>query len=387
MSIAETNQNFNVQCSSCGSSIDLNDVVIQQIVENERERITRELMKQQKDSFKAKEESIRKELNSRIEIAEKELSEKTTKLEELLTVSLENETLKRNLTLIQKENQLELERYKSEWELNHLAELEKSISSKYEIKLAEKDKQIAEVKKAASDAARKADQGSMQLQGEAQENAIYNWLLKSCPLDTIYNVKTGANGADVLQTINEFEHEGCGTIYYESKNTKDWNNAWIPKLKKDMKDKDIDLGVIVTNIYPRGMSRMGLIDGIYVCSFEEFKGLSLVLRNLIIEIYRSRLLSENVIDKKEMLYEYLTSQRFLSTIEEIVRSYTEMTIDLDKEEKNARKSFDKRRSLLRIAQLGIISIHTNFSSIAGSKIGNIQELELESDPTLTKSLN
>jgi len=37
--------------------------------------------------------------------------------------------------------------------------------------------------------------------------------------------------------------------------------------------------------------------------------------------------------------------------------------------------------------LGIISIHTNFSSIAGSKIGNIQELELESDPTLTKSLN
>lgn len=387
MSIAETQKNFHVQCSNCGSNIDLNDVIIQQIVDVEKKKINLELSQQQEKALQAKEESIRQEYNSRLKHAETELTEKTSKLEELLNVSLENESLKRNIKLIEKQNQIDLEKHKSEWEQAHLTELEKSISGKFEMLLAEKDKQIAEVKKAASDAARRANQGSMQLQGECQEEAIYSWLLSNFPLDTIFNVKSGANGADILQTINEFENQGCGSIYYESKNTKEWSNSWIPKLKKDIKTKEVDLGVIVTKAYPKGMTRMGILDGIYVCSFEEFKGLSFVLRSLITELYRTRLLTENVLDKKEMLYEYLTSPKFLSTIEEIVGSYTEMIIDLDKEERLARKNFDKRRSLLKIAQHGIISIHTNFSSIAGSKIGDIQSLEFESDPTLSKALN
>lgn len=56
MSIAETQKNFHVQCSNCGSNIDLNDVIIQQIVDVEKKKINLELSQQQEKALQAKEE-------------------------------------------------------------------------------------------------------------------------------------------------------------------------------------------------------------------------------------------------------------------------------------------------------------------------------------------
>ena len=76
--------------------------------------------------------------------------------------------------MVQKKSELEIEKAKSAIELKISAELEKSIAEKYELQLVEKEKQIEEVRKSAKDAVQKANQGSMQLQGEVQEEAIKN---------------------------------------------------------------------------------------------------------------------------------------------------------------------------------------------------------------------
>tara|TARA_B110000261_G_C13031543_1_gene336493 strand:- start:390 stop:1184 length:795 start_codon:yes stop_codon:yes gene_type:complete len=249
--------------------------------------------------------------------------------------------------------------------------------------LAEKEKQMEEVKKSAKDAVQKANQGSIQLQGEVQEDAIENWLLNNYPLDKIHEVKKGAMGADCLQVVNEFDNQNCGSIYYESKNTKEFNPKWISKFKKDLQSKNADIGVIITKSYPKNQNRMRVVDGIYICSFHEFKGLSGVLRNTIIEFSKHKIINENIFDKKELLYNFLTSKSFAAGIERIIESFIEMNQDLEKEERVLIKNFQKRRTLMSVAQNNTVKLFTNFSSIAGSSIKNLQLLEYESDSSIS----
>ena len=63
---------------------------------------------------------------------------------------------------------------------------------------------------------------------------------------------------------------------------------------------------------PKDFERMGLYDGIWVCSFDEFKGLSAVLRESVIQISSLVAIQENKGEKKEMLYHFVTSNAFKS---------------------------------------------------------------------------
>ena len=51
-----------------------------------------------------------------------------------------------------------------------------------------------------------------------------------------------------------------------------------------MRDRNADIGVLVTAATPLDLERMGLIGGVWVCNFEEFKALSLVVRDSIIRL-------------------------------------------------------------------------------------------------------
>ncbi|MDQ7085232.1 MAG: DUF2130 domain-containing protein [Sulfurovum sp.] len=134
------------------------------------------------------------------------------------------------------------------------------------------------MKRELDNARRKAEQGSMQIQGEALELAIESWLDSQFPFDSIEEVKKGAFGADCVQIVHTRELQNCGTICYESKNTKAWSDGWIAKLKQDMLKVNGDIGVLVSSVYPRDMDRMGFVDGIWVCSLDEFKGSVSLLR-------------------------------------------------------------------------------------------------------------
>jgi hypothetical protein len=105
---------------------------------------------------------------------------------------------------------------------------------------------------------RKSEQGSVQLQGEVQELAIEEWLRDNFPLDTISEIKKGANGGDCVQTVNTYTRQNCGMIYYESKRTKAFGGDWVEKFKADMRSKGISIGILVTQTMPRDMERMGL---------------------------------------------------------------------------------------------------------------------------------
>jgi len=80
----------------------------------------------------------------------------------------------------------------------------KEIREANELELKAKDEKIAQMAKSIEDAKRKAEQGSMQIQGEALELAIESWLSSQFPFDTVDEVKKGAFGADcVLMNTTE----------------------------------------------------------------------------------------------------------------------------------------------------------------------------------------
>ena len=225
---------------------------------------------------------------------------------------------------------------------------------------------------------RKQEQGSMQLQGEVQELAMEEWLQQTFPLDTIDEVKKGANGADCLQIVNTRERQNCGTIYYESKRTKHFQPAWIEKFKKDIRDQNADVGVLVTEVLPSDMDRMGMREGIWICTFEEFKGLSAVLRQSVIQVSLALASQENKGDKMAMLYDFLTSTEFRLQVEGIVEGFTQMKSDLDREKNAMNRIWKQREKQLDKVIANTIGMHGSIKGIAGNGIQPIPALELPS---------
>jgi hypothetical protein len=152
------------------------------------------------------------------------------------------------------------------------------IELQNELKIKAKDEQIEQIKRDFNNAQRKLEQGSMQIQGEALEVTIEDWLSSQFPFDSIEEVKKGAFGADCIQKIHTRQRQNCGIICYESKNAKIWSDNWISKLKHDMLNVNADIGVLVTTVYPKDIRRMSFVDGIWVCSLDEFKGSVSLLR-------------------------------------------------------------------------------------------------------------
>ena len=172
--------------------------------------------------------------------------------------------------------------------------------------------------------------------------AIEEWLRDQFPLDTIQEIKKGQRGADCLQIVNNGAHQDCGLIYYESKRTKSFSQRWIDKFKADIREKNADIGVLVTEAMPKGMDRLGLREGIWICSFDEFKGLCTVLRESVIRINDAIGAQENKGDKMNMLYDFLTSNEFRLQIEAIVEGFTQMKSDLEKEKQSMQSNLEDK---------------------------------------------
>ena len=94
----------------------------------------------------------------------------------------------------------------------------------------------------------------------------------------------------------------------------------------DRRDKGADIGVLVTEVMPSDMDRLGLKDGVWICNYNEFKGLCAVLRESIIRLSTSISSQENKGDKMDMLYTFLTGNSFRMQVEAIVEGFTQMKI-------------------------------------------------------------
>ena len=136
---------------------------------------------------------------------QEELDESARKLKalneaqaEVSRLQRQNETMKATL---EAENEQKFATKLTEERLN----IQKLEAEKSELKIKEKEHLIDSLNKQLSDAQRRAEQGSMQAQGEVQELAVEAWLAQQFPTDDIEEIKKGALGGDCIQTIHSHQ--------------------------------------------------------------------------------------------------------------------------------------------------------------------------------------
>ena len=401
-----------IKCPNCGTQINVDELLFHQAEEklNEKQKIAnleiqkeKEVLKQKELEFEEKKkkenELFQTKLNQKIEeekqkiILEqsKNISEKFELELKLLkeendhrkeeNQSLKNEKLellKKEEALLEKEKNFELKllEEKKLLKLELESQIKKEKDSEFELKQKEKDTQIESMKKIIDDLKRKSEQGSMQIQGETLELEVESYLKDKFRYDEILEVQKGMRGADCIQVINTNQKQNCGKIIYECKSAKAFSGDWIDKLKEDKRTSKADIAVLVTTIYPKDIERMEFKDGVWVCSLEEFKGLSIVLRESIINISNVLAQQENKGDKVTLLYDYLTGNDFRGHIEAIVESFTDMKSDLDRERKYFRKIWSEREAQIDKVVNNTISLYGSIKGIGGKEIMTIKQLEL-----------
>ena len=124
------------------------------------------------------------------------------------------------------------------------------------------------------------------------------------------------------------------------------------------------------------MQRLGMKDGIWICTFDEFKGLSNVLRESIIRLSAAISSQENKGDKMGMLYDFLTSNAFKLQIEAIVEGFTTMKNDLESEKRSMQRIWKSREKQIEKVVTNTIDMYGSIKGIAGNAIGTVKALEL-----------
>ena len=383
-----------IKCPKCGSFFEPTDAIrdevekelrikMQDWQKKKKEEFDSLMLKEKEQARISAEENLRKTISADFENRLKILQQSNADNEERLKAARQKELayLQKEQQLKNKEQELEIELQKklqqerqSLTEQIRRQEAEKNTlkDNEQHLKIKELEKQLEDQKKLADEMKRKAEQGSMQLQGEVQEQALEELLRTSCPFDLIEEVGKGVKGADCIQTVRNNLGQPAGKIIYESKRTENFGPDWIEKLKADMLGQNADVAVIVTRAFPKDMQQFGEKNGVYICNFTEVKSLALILRNALLKISDTRKSQENKGEKMVALYHYLTSPEFTGNWNAMREGFSQLKNMLQKERDDFEKNWKKKEKQIELIIQNSLHISGSIEGISGNDTINLQ---------------
>lgn len=407
--------NVKMNCPNCGSEIKVDELLVSQFEQSikkdleaelkgkeeelnqeklevkklsvqlikEKEELELSIQNKVKSQLLSKEESlketIRKEIAAekalQLQELENELIHKSTQLREFNATKAQLERLRRDMEEAETRIIMEKEKELSERLEAARLSIKEQVQQESFLKLKEREKVIEDLKDKLDEAKRKAEQGSMQLQGEIQELEIIELLSEFHPYDEITQSKKGANAADILQVVKTQSGAECGKIYYESKRTKSWSNDWITKFKQDNINTKADILVLVTNALPKDIQRYGIIDGVWVCNFNDVKELSLVLRFGLLKLQQVAISQHGKESKMEALYRYLTSEDFKNVFESILEGFKTLQESHNSEKLKMQRLWKEREKVIEKILSNSVEFYGSIKGIAGAAIPEFKSLE------------
>ena len=338
--------------------------------EKEREKEYQELKDKTDKKLKRQYENQLKDKLEELAESKKELDEARKKEKELMLQKMEFE---------KKQHEKEVQFIKNmEKEAKNIRNQESaSAQEKYSLQIREKDKIINDLRKKMEEGSKKAKQGSMQLQGEVQEQELEEILKKHFPQDEISPVKTGQRGGDIIQVIKTPNGNIAGKILWESKRTKNWSQGWLKKLKDDMQLSKCDCGAVVSEVLPEQIKNFGfgLIEGVWITELRLAIGLAAALRQNLQDRHALQTAIEHQSDKKEVIYNYLTGKQFKNRVERVIETFSEMQADLNKEKQAIEKIWAKRDKQIEVFIRNMSGIYGDLQG-CGANLEQIKILEL-----------
>jgi hypothetical protein len=404
-----------ITCPSCGHEFEISDALTGRIREHLEAELSQGVKKREADlkkkidALKAQEaklaksreaidEEIEAKLKERLSEAEKKAAKKlegrfADQLKELQGALEEKDAAiktfrEQELDLRKKQRKLEEDKASLELDVARKldeerekirAETSKKIAEENRLKDMEKDKVINDLKTSLEDMKRKAEQGSMETQGEVLEQDFEAQLKSFFVHDDIQPVPKGIKGADLVQTVRTPIGAECGILLWEAKNTKAWSNNWIPKLKDDMIETRASIAILVSVVLPNGIKRFGQVDGVWVSDPLCAIPLAAALREHLEAISRERTASTGKSEKMEALYQYLAGVEFKQKIEGIIEAFTSMQEQLLKERRAMEKHWKQREKQIERVVKNTAGLYGDMQGIIGGQIPAIPALELDDE--------
>ena len=400
-----------INCPTCGNPIPITETFRRQLAEETRAELQQELAERQQAlvskerELQVKQEKLEdseREIASRV--AKEVIAEKTKLTSEALKAaraevsvqmrdlqSRADEDSQKLRKFEEKELQLlrekrELEAAKQALELTVARRLEsersqireaalKEASEQHDLKDAERDHKLQQALKANEEMRRKLEQGSQQVQGEVLELELDQMLRDRCPLDEILEVPKGVRGADVLQKVNSRWGFYCGLIIWEAKNTKNWSDAWIGRLKDNQRIANADVAVLVSEVVQEDVDSFAFKDGVWITKRRYVPALLLALRHTLSEVAQAKRAVASKNDSIEVLFNYMTGPEFRHRVEAIASSFIEMKADLEKERRTITKHWAKRAKQLDAIIVNTSGMYGDLQGMIGAPLKPIAALE------------
>jgi hypothetical protein len=349
-----------ITCPNCGQEFEMSDALTGRLREHLKEELLQDVkrrearIKEKTEALKAQEAQVAKSREAIEEEIEAKLKERLSEVEKKAAKKLEGRyadqlkelqsDLEEKDAAIKTFREQELELRKEQRKLKEAAEslelevarkldaerekiceeVSKKAAEDHRLKDLEKDKLIKDLQNSVEDMKRKAEQGSMETQGEVLEQDFEAQLQAFFVHDDIQPVPKGIKGADLVQTVRTPMGGECGILLWETKNTKAWSNTWIPKLKDDMIETRASIAILVSVVLPAGIKRFGQVDGVWVSDPLCAIPLAAALRQQLMAISQERTASTGKSEKMEALYGYLAGVEFKQKIEGIIEAFTSM---------------------------------------------------------------
>ena len=379
-----------IRCPNCQHTFAPGDAIREEVEKETRAKVV-EWQKQKTAEFQSQLEKEKAQVRDQVEnqLRLQLQHDYELQLQSLTAANIQNEeklkaAREQQLIYLQKEQELKAKEEELEITLQQrlLAERESlsaeirkqedqrisTLETEFQLKLKEMKEQLETQRKLAEEMKRKAEQGSMQSQGEAQELLLEEMLRTAFPFDQIDEVGKGVRGADCIQTVRNPFGQDCGKIIFESKRTKDFSVEWIEKIKSDMRSQGAEVAVIVTQALPKDMSSFGQKEGVWICTFQDVKAVVQLLREAVIRIYNATKSQENKGDKMHLLYDYLNSREFAEQWQAIREGFLSMRLSIQKERDAMEKLWKQREKQLEKVLLNAAHIRGSIEGISGSDV-------------------
>ena len=376
----------NITCPKCGKDFPLSSTLTSQLNEHIKQEYEMRFEKEKKEFLEKEklemwnkaQQKAKEKLEMQLKDLQTENEEREKMLAEFEKRELDLRKEKRLLEENERKMRLEIARQKDEARKEAVLQIRKEVDEELRLKLAEKDKQMEQLTRTIQDLKRQSEQGSMQIQGDAAETDLKLVLQNNFITDEIVDVPTGIRGADLVQTIKSNFGTKMGVILWECKNTKGFNQEWIKKLKDDQIPAKADVCILVTKTLPEGMNSFGLIDDVWVVESSYVIPLTNAIRHQIVQITQLKQSMVGSEKKMEYLYNYLLSSEFKNKIENIIRAFTVLKMDLDVEKRAMQKIWSKREKELERVVSNTSSLYGDLQGATDNQLPKISSLELES---------
>jgi len=387
-----------VVCAKCGSRLPLTTILIQPyvqaaldqksaVLQNREEELAQRLTSldrleaslriREVEVDQVVEEKLRKERDAiaeaaaelytnKLRVATQELQEMQVRLTAAEQAELVVRRERRALEEDKRRLELDVERRLDDERVTIRESAQKEEQEAHRHKLSEKDLLIADLRKQIDDLRRRVDQGSVQLQGEAQELELELLLRTAFPHDRIEPVPIGRAGGDVVQTVIAANGRACGKILWESKRTRTFSDSWLEKNQGDQRKAAADIGVIVTAALPRNVIDFDLVEGVWITSFRCARPLAVALRRALIEITIAKLSVEQREGAMEHMYAFITGLQFRQRICAIANACIAMDEDDAAEKRAFTKNWARRAKRRELMVNELTGLWGDLQGIAGS---------------------